>query len=213
IAEGRPLSADFPDALSEPQEVETPGQRTIDDLSQFLGVDPRATTKAMPVVADGRVVLALVRGDDRLNEMKLLQALGEDFRPAEQEEIRQAFGAAGGSIGPVGASVEVIADETLPGGQYVVGGHRADGGSTWPPSIAPYDVHVVTLSGVEEQADEAARVLDEAGAVVLLDDRDQRAGEKFADADLLGCPLRMTVGKKTTEDGAVDVRERSTGEE
>jgi prolyl-tRNA synthetase len=74
-------------------------------------------------------------------------------------------------------------------------------------------VHVVALPGVEEQAAEAARVLDGAGAEVLLDDRDERAGEKFADADLIGCPLRITVGKKTSEDGAVDVRERGTGEE
>src|SRR4029450_807274 len=80
----------------------------------------------MRVVAARRVVLALVRGDDRLNEMKLLQALGEDFRPAEPEEIRQAFGAGGGSIGPVGVSVEVIADETLREGQYVVGANRDD---------------------------------------------------------------------------------------
>jgi prolyl-tRNA synthetase len=93
IAEGRPSPADFPDELSAPEEVETPDQRTIEAVSQFLGVDPRATAKAMPVVSDGRVVLALVRGDDRLNEMKLLQALGEDFRPAEQEEIRESFGA------------------------------------------------------------------------------------------------------------------------
>src|SRR5207247_8750824 len=91
--------------------------------------------------------------------------------------------------------------------------HHDEDGITSPRSIAPYDVHVVALSGVEEQAEAAARVLDEAGAVVLRDDRDARAGEKFADADLLGCPLRVTVGKKTTEDGAVDVRERSTGEE
>ena len=83
IAEGRPSPADFPPELDAPEEVDTPGSRTIDAVSQFLGVDPRATAKAMPVVADGRVVLALVRGDDRLNEMKLLEALGEDFRPAE----------------------------------------------------------------------------------------------------------------------------------
>ena len=51
------------------------------------------------------------------------------------------------------------------------------------------------------------------GRDVLLDDRDQRAGEKFADADLIGCPVRVTVGKKTLEDGAVDVRDRETGEE
>lgn len=307
IAQGRPPRPDFPEELPGPEEVETPGQRTIDDVSQFLGVDSRATAKAMPVVADGRVVLALVRGDDRLNEMKLLQALGEDFRPAEPEEIRDAFGAGGGSIGPVGVSVEVIADETLREGQYVVGANRDDvhlrgvqagrdyeprfadlreiregdacpdcgghlhlqvaievghifkletkysaplratfldedgsekplvmgsygigpgrvmaaaveqhhdeDGIIWPRSIAPYDVHVVALPGAGEQADEAARVLDEAGAEVLLDDRDARAGEKFADADLIGLPLRVTAGKKTLEDGAVDVRDRKTGEE
>jgi prolyl-tRNA synthetase len=307
IAEGRPSQPDFPEELPRPQEVETPGQRTIEDVSEFLDVDPRATAKAMPVVTDGRVVLALVRGDDRLNEMKLLEALGEDFRPAEQDEIRQAFGAAGGSIGPVGASVEVLADEALREGQYVVGANRDDvhlrgvqagrdfeprfvdlreiregdacpncgghlhlqvaievghifkletkysapleatfldedgtekplvmgsygigpgrviaaaveqshddDGIVWPRSIAPYDVHVVALPGVDEQAEEAARALDEAGADVLLDDRDARAGEKFADADLIGIPLRVTVGKKTLEDGGVDVRDRRTGEE
>ena len=307
IAQGRPAAADFPEELTEPQEVETPGQRTIEDVSKFLGVDPRATAKAMPVVADGRIVLALVRGDDRLNEMKLLEALGEEFRPAEQEEIQQAFGASGGSIGPVGVSVDVVADEALREGQYVVGANRDDvhlrgvqagrdfeprfadlreiregdacpecGGSlhlqtaievghifkletkysepleatfldedgsekvlimgsygigparmmaaaveqhhdeqgiVWPRALAPYDVHVVALPGVEQQAEEAARVLHEAGAQVLLDDRDQRAGEKFADADLIGCPVRVTVGKKTLDDGAVDVRARASGDE
>jgi prolyl-tRNA synthetase len=306
IAEGRPPQADFPVELPRPEEVETLGQRTIEDVSQFLGVDPRATAKAMPVVTDGRVVLALVRGDDRLNEMKLLQALGEDFRPAEPEEIRQAFGAGGGSIGPVGVSVDVIADETLREGQYVVGANRDDvhlrgvqagrdyeprfadlreiregdacptcgghlhlqvaievghifkletkysaplearfldedgsekpvimgsygigpgrvmaaaveqhhdeNGIVWPREIAPYDVHLVALPGADEQAEEAARAL-EVGAEVLLDDRDARAGEKFADADLIGIPLRVTVGKKTLEDGAVDVRDRESGDE
>jgi prolyl-tRNA synthetase len=307
IASGSPSPADFPEALPEPQEVETPGQRTIEAVSEFLGIDPRATVKAMPIVIDGKVVLALVRGDDRLNEMKLLAALGETFRPAEAEEIRETFGADGGSIGPVGVSVEVIVDEALREGQYVVGANRDDvhlrgiqagrdfeprfadlreiragdacpkcgghlrlqvaievghifkletrfsepldatfvdedgverplimgsygigpgriiataveqshdeQGIVWPRSIAPYDVHVVALPGVEQQAEEAARLLDEAGAEVLLDDRDARAGEKFADADLIGIPLRVTVGKKTAEDGAVDVRDREGGEE
>ena len=93
---------EFPAELDAPEEVETPGQRTIESVAAFLGVDERATSKAMPVVPDGRVVLALVRGDDRLNEMKLLGELGEDFRPASEEEIRAAFGASGGSLGPVG---------------------------------------------------------------------------------------------------------------
>jgi prolyl-tRNA synthetase len=307
IASGTPSAPEFPAELPEPQEVETPGQRTIEAVSEFLGVDPRATAKAMPIVTDGKVVLALVRGDDRLNEMKLLAALGETFRPAEAEEVRAAFGAEGGSIGPVGVSVDVIADDALREGQYVVGANRDDvhlrgvqagrdyeprfadlreiragdacphdgghlrlqvaievghifkletrfseplnatfvdedgterplimgsygiglgrimaaaveqghdgDGIVWPPTIAPYDVHVVALPGVEQQAEEAARLLDEAGAEVLFDDRDLRAGEKFADADLIGIPLRVTVGKKTAEDGAVDVRERKGGEE
>jgi prolyl-tRNA synthetase len=307
IAGGVPPPAEFPEELGQPEEVETPGQRTIEGVSEYLGVDARATAKAMPVVANGRVVLALVRGDDRLNEMKLLAALGEPFRPAEPTEIREAFGAEGGSIGPVGASVEVIADETLREGQYVVGANRDDRhlrgvqagrdfearfadlrevregdacprcgghlrlqvaievghifkletrfsepleakfldedgterllmmgcygiglgrimagaveqhhdelGIAWPRSLAPYDAHVVALPGVEEQAAEAARALESGGADVLLDDRDARAGEKFADADLIGCPLRVTVGKKTAEDGAADVRERESGEE
>jgi prolyl-tRNA synthetase len=72
---------------------------------------------------------------------------------------------------------------------------------------------MVALPGVEKEADQAAQTLDAAGADVLLDDRDARAGEKFADADLIGCPIRVTVGKKTLDDGAVDVRDRQSGEE
>jgi len=91
--------------------------------------------------------------------------------------------------------------------------HHDELGIKWPRALSPYDAHVVALPGVEEQAEQAAQILDAAGADVLLDDRDQRAGEKFADADLIGCPIRVTVGKKTVEDGAVDVRRRETGEE
>jgi len=67
--------------------------------------------------------------------------------------------------------------------------------------------------GAEEIAEQAAEALSAAGLDVLLDDRDQRAGEKFADADLIGCPLRITAGKKSLEDGKVDVRDRTTGAE
>ena len=69
------------------------------------------------------------------------------------------------------------------------------------------------IKGAEEIGEDAARVLSEAGFDVLLDDRDGRPGEKFADADLIGCPIRVTVGKKSLEDGMVDVRNRATGEE
>jgi prolyl-tRNA synthetase len=250
-----------------------------------------------------------VRGDDRLEEAKLAAALGSGVRPATEDEIRAAFNADPGSIGPIGFGGAVVADETLRDGQFVAGANRtgwhlrgveagrdfaprfadirqsregdscsACGGSlafqtaievghifkletrfsdpldatyldedgterpmmmgcygigpgrimaaaveqghdehgiVWPAPISPYDVHVLSLSAgapaVAEAADEVAAALEAVGLEVLLDDRDQRPGEKFADADLLGCPVRVTVGKKTLEDGAVDVRRRVSG--
>ena len=95
----------------------------------------------------------------------------------------------------------------------IVEQHHDEHGIAWPPSIAPYDVARRRAGGRGEQAEEVAAALDGAGRSVLLDDRDQRPGEKFADADLIGIPTRITVGKKTLEDGAVDVRDRATGEE
>jgi prolyl-tRNA synthetase len=309
IARGVPRAAEFPPPLNRPEEVETPGVTTCETLAEFLGIDLAATSKAMPVTTeDGQVVLALVRGDDRLSESKLLSVLKMGSRPATDEEIRAAFGASGGSLGAVGFKGEVVADETLRDGQFVAGANRdgwhlrgveagrdyqprfADirepkdgdrcpncggaltfqtaievghifnfgdkyssgldatfldedgkekpliGGSygigpgriiaavieqnhdlngiaAWPRSIAPYDAHVVVLPGLEERAESVAATLEQGGAHVLLDERDLRAGEKFADADLIGIPIRVTVGKKTLEDGAVDVRDRATGEE
>src|SRR2546423_11214132 len=79
----------------------------------------------MPVrKPDGTVVLALVRGDDRLSDMKLFDAIPGDSRPATDEEIRAAFGAGGGSLGPIGFDGEVIADEALRSGQFVAGANR-----------------------------------------------------------------------------------------
>ncbi len=307
VARGVPRAPDSPEALAAPKEVATPGITTIEALAEMLGVDAAATSKAMPVTkSDGTLVLGLVRGDDRLSEPKMLAALESGYRPSTDEEIRAAFGAGGGSLGPVGVAVEVIADEALREGQFVAGANRdgwhllgveagrdyaprfADireardgdtcpecggalrfqtaievghifkfndrystplgatfldedgtekpliGGSygigparimaaaveqshdengiVWPPSIAPYDVHVLALHGGAEdvvaEADKIAASLDEAGYAVLLDDRDERPGEKFADADLVGCPVRVIVGKKTLEDGSVDVRRR-----
>jgi prolyl-tRNA synthetase len=95
----------------------------------------------------------------------------------------------------------------------IVEQHHDERGIQWPRSVAPYDVHVVALPGVEEHAETVARVLSEGGTEVLLDDREARAGEKFADADLIGCPERVTVGRRTLEDGEVDVRDRVTGAE
>jgi prolyl-tRNA synthetase len=306
-ARGTPRSPAFPKSLASPEEVETPGVATIDALAELLGIDEAATSKAMPVVVGERVVLALIRGDDRLSEEKLITVLGAAFRPADDDEIRSTFGAGGGSLGPVGVDVEVIADDTLREGQFVAGAnrdgwhlrgveagrdyeprfadirqanpgdacpncggkllvqpaievghifklgtfysepfgatyldedgrdrplvmgsygvgpartmaaiieqHHDDKGIMWPPAVAPYDIHVVVLPGLEEQGETAAVELSGAGFEVLLDDRDARAGEKFADADLIGCPVRVTLGRKAAEEGTVDIRERRKGED
>src|SRR5207248_1883073 len=95
----------------------------------------------------------------------------------------------------------------------IVEQHHDENGIMWPASVAPYDVHVVALPGAEDIALQAAEALSAAGRDVLLDDRDLRAGEKFADADIIGCPVRVTAGKKSLEDGMVDVRSRATGED
>jgi prolyl-tRNA synthetase len=308
IAQGIPRAPDFPPPLGAPEEIETPGAATIEALAKMLSVDEAATSKAMPhTKSDGTVVLALVRGDDRLEEAKLLAAIGDDVRPSTEEEIRAAFGADPGSLGPVGFKGEVIADETLRDGQFVAGANRTgwhlkgvehgrdfearfadlrvpkegdrcplcggalhfqtaievghifklgikyseplgarvldedgnerpivmgsygiglgrimaaaveqhhdENGIIWPRELAPYDAHVVALPGAEAIAEQAAEVLSAAGYDVLLDDRDARAGEKFADADLIGCPIRITAGKKSLEDGKVDFKDRATGEE
>jgi prolyl-tRNA synthetase len=98
----------------------------------------------------------------------------------------------------------------------IVEQHHDEQGISWPGSVAPFDVHVVALAAgsaeVTDLAERVAETLEAAGGAVLLDDRDARAGEKFADADLVGCPLRVTVGKKSLDDGSVDVLERASGE-
>src|SRR4029077_7846576 len=76
-----------------------------------------------------------------------------------------------------------------------------------------YDVHIVVIPGMEEHGESVAAALSAEGFDVLLDDREARAGEKFADADLIGCPVRVTVGRKVAEDGTVDVRERAKGDD
>ena len=307
IAHGVPRRPSFPDALEAPEDVETPGIATCEDLAGFLGLDLAATSKAMPVFANGTVVLALVRGDDRLDEAKLAAALGAPARPAGVDEIRQAFGAEPGSLGPVGFGGRIVLDETLRNGQFVAGANRTgfhlrgvqhgrdfeaevtdirlaregdacplcggalrfqtaievghifklgtfysvplgasyldeqsverpivmgsygigpgrvlaasveqrhdDRGIAWPASLAPYDVHVLSLSGGAVETEEVAVTIADdlvaAGYDVLLDDRDGRPGEKFADADLLGCPVRVTVGRRSLDDGAVDLRRRT----
>ena len=297
-----------------PKEIETPGAETIEGLASFLGIDPRATAKAMPVVKDdGTLVLALVRGDRRLHDLKLRKALGQGHRPALPEEIEAAFGAKPGSIGPVrldrGPMPEIIADETLAHGAYVGGANRTgyhitglvlgrdyqaqladlheveagdgcpscDGGTLriepaieignifklgtkysdalgatfldesgkeqpivmgcygigparivaaaleqsydekgciWPAPLAPFDAWLVPIG--DEAIVAAQRLedqLEELGLTVMIDDRAQGPGARFADADLIGVPLRVTLGKRTITDGTVDLRMRRDGSE
>ena len=304
IASAQAQPVDLPAPLERPERCHTPGATTIDDVGGALGVPAGATLKAFPVVADGRgLVLVLVRGDHRVNEIKLANVLGTRFRPAQDDEVRERIGPPG-FIGPVGADVPVLLDEAAADGGYVVGANEPDHhlrgvepgrdfvfergdvrsveagdtvaghaitiepaievgnifqlgtrysdpleatyldehgkehpiwmgsygigpariaaaaveqfaderGIAWPRALAPWDVEVVSLGkeGTEERA-AAQRLYDELGTIgldVLLDDRDAGPGEKFADAELLGCPLRLTVGRRSLEAGAAEAQRR-----
>ncbi|HET8576679.1 MAG TPA: proline--tRNA ligase [Methylomirabilota bacterium] len=91
--------------------------------------------------------------------------------------------------------------------------HDADG-IVWPWTIAPFHVHVVPVAVKDTvqmaAAEEISRELEAAGFDVLVDDRDERAGVKFKDADLLGVPIRVTVGNALTKEGVVEIRDRAT---
>ncbi len=115
-----------------PELVHTPGQKTIDEVSRYLGVPPDRLIKSLVYIAGpnggaetSRPVLALVRGDHELNEAKLTSALaGAPFRPAHPDEIKELFGAEAGSIGPVDApsSIRIIADQALQGRRNMIAG-------------------------------------------------------------------------------------------
>ena len=87
-----------------------------------------------------------------------------------------------------------------------------DKGIIWSPAIAPFEVHLIGLNledpAVSAQAERIYQQLDQAGLTVLFDDRPARAGEKFSDADLIGLPVRLTVSKRTLEQGKVEFKLR-----
>jgi prolyl-tRNA synthetase len=303
----------LPEGLPAPEPVDTPGARTVGQVTDSLGVPAGALIKALPVIvgddtegATGEPLLVVVRGDHRLNEIKLANALGRPARAATEQEVGDRFGAPAGFIGPVGSKAPVLADEALRGlGGLVAGANEADrhlrgvqpgrdfsadyadvrsveagdtcpGGATirlepaievgnifklgtrfseplgatyldasgdeqlvwmgsygigparivaaaveqfadeqgisWPRSLAPFDIEVVTLGKEGEEAREVAegiyQDLCREGLDVLYDDRDASPGEKFADAELLGCPLRLTVGRKGLQAGEVEAQVR-----
>jgi prolyl-tRNA synthetase len=294
------------------EEVATPGVTTIQGLAEHLGIDDRLTMKSVLVVPEdesGGVVLALVRGDHRLHDLKLSKVLGATHRPAQPEEIREVFGADPGSIGAVGVPAgklrEIVIDPTVTEGSYVVGANRTgyhlrnarfgrdfdarvadirhaedgdacaqcggtlriepaievgnifklgtryadamgatyldeagkeqpiwmgsygigparilaaaieqradDRGLVWPRAIAPYDVWITPIG--DDAVAAAATLEDElraAGLEALVDDRPLSPGVRFADADLIGVPLRVTIGRKLASDGVLELKVRGT---
>jgi prolyl-tRNA synthetase len=310
VASAEPQPVELPAALERPEEVATPGLTTVEEVSGSLGVAPGALIKAMPVVVEGRgTVLVLVRGDHRLNEVKLRNALGADFRPAQAGEIEGELGPVG-FVGPIDTSLPVIKDAAIQGDSFVTGANRPEAhlrgvrpgrdfdfeeldvraveagdsapgggrieiepaieignifklgsryseplgatyldeggteqsivmgsygigparilaaaieqeaderGIVWPPPLAPWQVHLISLAKAGEPERDAAdglyEQLRETGAEVLYDDRDAGPGEKLTDAELLGCPLRLVVGRRGLAKGVVEASERASGAE
>jgi prolyl-tRNA synthetase len=309
IASAEPRPVEMPAPEDSPQEVSTPGLTTVAGVSGELGVAPGALIKAMPVVLEEGedLVLVLVRGDHRLNEAKLRNELGTEFRLATEEEIASSLGPAG-FIGPVAADLRILKDEAIRGAGYVCGANRPDAhltgvepgrdftyeevdvraveagdrapgggeieivpaieignifklgtryseplgaayldetgterpivmgsygigparivaasieqradekGIAWPRAIAPWAVHLVALGRAGDEtlsaAAELASQLEASGIEVVLDDRDAGPGEKLTDAELVGCPLRVVVGRRTLAEGEVEAQERASG--
>jgi prolyl-tRNA synthetase len=310
IARATAQPVELPAPLEAPEPVETPGLGKVADVGPHLGLPPGAFIKTLPVIVEGRgTVLVLLRGDHRLNEIKLRNALGAEFRQASAEEIEAEVGPVG-YIGPVGAKLPIVKDVAIDGDSYVSGANEPDthlrgirpgrdfdfeeldvrtveagdiapgGGAieiepaievgntfklgtryseplgatyldengseqpivmgsyglgparvaaaaieqgadergiVWPRAIAPWQIHLVSLAKAGEPEREAAdrlyEELREAGAEVLYDERDAGPGEKLTDAELLGCPLRIVVGRRGLAEGVVEAAERTSGAE
>jgi prolyl-tRNA synthetase len=305
VASAEAQAVQLPGALDAPEEVHTPGMTTIEAVAGALELPAGALLKAFPVIvlADGEMRLVVLRGDHRVNEIKLRLALGTDFRPAHPDEVEQRLGPPG-FIGPVGTDLPILVDRGVAPGPYVAGANKPDlhlrgvepgrdfsydsvdvravvdgdtvngaairiepaievgnifklglryseplhatyldengkeqfiwmgsygfgparaaaaaveqyadeQGISWPRSMAPFDLEIVTLgkAGSEERtvAELLYDELSATGMTVLYDDRDAGPGEKFADAELLGCPLRVTVGRRTLAQGEIEAQIR-----
>ena len=294
-----------------PQEVYTPGQKTIAEVSAFLQESPTHQIKSLLYIVADQPVLVLLRGDHALNEAKFTATVANPlFRPALDAEISRHLGADAGSLGPVGVcGMRIIADLALQGrknltcganrndyhlqgvtpgidfqtefvdlrlvsegegcvncgkplslykalevghifklgtkysismgatvlthegnevpivmGSYGIGverimaaaielGHDVDG-IIWPISIAPFHVVITPVNHNDPPQLQAAEQLYEqltaAGLEVLLDDRDERPGVKFKDADLIGMPFRFTIGPKLLKEGKSEFYTRAT---
>jgi prolyl-tRNA synthetase len=296
------------------EKVATPGARTIEEVAAFLKVSPQKVIKSLVYLADDRPVMALVRGDRNLNEIALKKATGANqVHLAREGQVVDAIGAAPGFAGPIGASIDIYADEELSGATGAVcGANEADAhyvgvdlgrdarikafaplrlaeagdpcprcqsgtlrsfrgvevghvfylgtvysapmsctfldeagaekpmvmgcygigitriaasaieqnhdenGIVWPMSIAPYEVAILPLqmndASVVAAGEELYGKLKALGVEVLLDDRAERPGAKFKDADLIGIPLRVAIGKRSLDDGKIEVKWRKGGD-
>jgi prolyl-tRNA synthetase len=310
VASAQAQPVDLPPPLDAPEEVDTPGLTKVEEVAGHLGLPTGGFIKTLPIIVEGRgMVLVLLRGDHRLNEIKLRNGMKTDFRQASTEEIEDQLGPVG-YLGPVGSGLPIIRDAALTGGSYVSGankpnthlrgidpardfesyemdvrnveaGDTAPGGGTieiepaieignifklgtryseplgatyldesgqerpivmgsygigparivaaaieqgadeqgivWPASIAPWQAHLVSLAktGEEERAaaDRLYEELAASGVETLYDDRDAGPGEKLTDAELLGCPLRLVVGRRGLAEGAIEASERASGDE
>jgi prolyl-tRNA synthetase len=310
IASAEARTVELPPALDAPQEVDTPGLTRVEEVAEHLGLPHGAFIKTLPIVVEGRgMVLVLLRGDHRLNEIKLRNGMKTDFRQASAEEIEDQLGPVG-YLGPVESGLPIIKDAALSGSSYVSGankpnthlrgidpsrdfesyemdvrnveaGDTAPGGGTieiepaievgnifklgtryseplgatfldesgserpivmgsygigpariaaaaieqgadergivWPRALAPWQVHLVSLAkaGEEERAaaDRLYEELSAAGVETLYDEREAGTGEKLTDAELLGCPLRIVVGRRGLAEGVVEASERAGGVE
>lgn len=292
--------------------VDTPGTRTIQDLSRFLQVEPKQIIKALAYQVDEQIVLALIRGDYELNEVKLKNIFSASVvQLLPEEEVMNKLASYPGTIGPIGLeNVKVVADYSIKGmndgvlgtnqkdvhylhavperdfevegyfdlrnvmegdqcprcqgtitfaegievghvfklgtkyseilgatyldesgkdkpmvmGCYGIGisrtvaaiieQHHDQDGIIWPLAAAPFQIHLLTANAKNEVqtnlAEQVYQQLIDKGFEVLYDDRNERAGVKFKDADLLGLPIRLTVGKKADE-GILECKLRRTG--
>ena len=294
------------------RKVATPGLKSIEEVSKFLGVPKRQTLKAVFYSVDGEVAFVTIRGDLEVNEIKLKNLLkAREVRLASDAEV-QAAGLVAGSASAVGLKgVKTVADDSITmGSNFAVGanepdahlvnanyprdfqvdvvadianaeegqgcpvcGHKLEAirgievghifklgtffserlgahyldregqqrpvvmgsygigvgrllaaaveqnhdekGIVWPAPIAPYQVHMVALGNSAETVEAADRLYDElqqAGLEVLYDDREESAGVKFNDADLLGMPVRLTVSQRNLSNGQVEIKPRSSEE-
>src|SRR3954449_4930025 len=124
VASAEPQPVELPAPLEAPEEVDTPGLTKVEQVAGHIGLPHGAFIKTLPIIVEGRgMVLVLLRGDHRLNEIKLRNGMKADFRQASAEEIEDQLGPVG-YLGPVDSGLPIIKDAALGGNSYVSGANR-----------------------------------------------------------------------------------------